>query len=520
MQGNGVPPAGSTEASRRGYVFVAQSEADFGALTGLGEPAVHAPDPAGLTVADVAHVVDVRLARAQGPGGMPWTDAALERLARLGYGGRVWATPMPDWSLTGDPDFRAARLAAWVKAGRRLNPPPANGHATNGVAPPAEKRAPEPVIVTLSSVAPEPVPWLWDGWLPDSTLCLLDGDPGLGKSSLTLDWAARVTKGWPMPPAAGDAVVRDPAAVLLLGAEDVLKYTVRPRLDAAGADADLVHSLEGFRESGKVRDPQLPWDLEHLAGFIGERGVRLVIVDPLMAFLGTEFDAHKDQDVRRCMRPLRDLAERLRVCILLVRHLNKLNGGAALYRGGGSIGITGAARASLIVGRDPQDPKRHVLAMNKINVGPLPRSLAYRIDPEKGVSRIGWEGECDLTRDDILWHQTAAAPGRPAQDRGFILRAVLPVAPPGMTADQVNDAWPGGKTDRASLLKAIDQGVKEGWVGRQGNGKRGSPFTHWRKGEPVSVSVWKPPEPFQTETETAALFPAETAADDGSWTPF
>src|SRR6478736_8115672 len=104
------------------------------------------------------------------------------------------------------------------------------------------------------------------------------------------------------------------------------------------------------------------------------------------------------------MRPLRDFAERHGVTVLLLRHLNKLNGGAALYRGGGSIGITGAARASLIVGRDPQNPARHVLAMNKINRGPRPPALAFTIEPDRGVSRIGWEGPCDLTCDDILWH--------------------------------------------------------------------------------------------------------------------
>jgi hypothetical protein len=278
----------------------------------------------------------------------------------------------------------------------------------NGEAKP--KPAPEPVLQRLSGVRSEPVSWLWRGWLPAGTLSMLDGDPGLGKSTLTLDLAARVSRGWRMPPEGGRDPGLDPAHVLLLGAEDSLKHTVRPRLDAAGADPDLVTSLDGFRVNEKeVRDPVLPWDLRLLAGWIREHHVALVIVDPLMAFLGGEYDAHKDQDIRRCMRPLRDLAEELGISILLLRHLNKLSGGPALYRGGGSIGMIGAARASLVVGRDPQEPKRHVLAMNKINLGPMPTSLSYFIEPEGDVARIVWEGPTALTKDDILWHATVAA---------------------------------------------------------------------------------------------------------------
>lgn len=276
---------------------------------------------------------------------------------------------------------------------------------------------PVPVLVRLADVAPEPVRWLWQHWIPDGALTVLDGDPGLGKSTLTLDLAARVSRGWAMPPGSGPDPERLPANVLLLGAEDVLKYTVRPRLDAAGADSERVHSLEGVRTGDVIRDPVLPWDLALVAERVEKWDVRLIVVDPLMAFLGGEYDAHKDQDIRRCLRPMRDLAERLGCAILLLRHLNKLSGGAALYRGGASIGITGAARASLLVGRDPEDEAVRVLAMNKSNLGPIPRSLSYRLEAVNGTSRVAWLGETDLAPHEILWHHVGGPPkprGRPS----------------------------------------------------------------------------------------------------------
>jgi archaellum biogenesis ATPase FlaH len=285
----------------------------------------------------------------------------------------------------------------------------------NPPAPVADKPKPEPIFKPLADVEPVPVPWLWQHWIPAGTLSLLDGDPGLGKSTLTLDLAARVSRGWAMPPDTGRELGRRPAGVLILGAEDSLSHTVRPRLDAAGADVSRVTYLDGFKVGDEVRDPVLPWDLHLLADWIPANGVRVVIVDPLMAFLSEQYDSHKDSDIRRCLRPLRDLAERLGIAILLLRHLNKLNGGASLYRGGGSIGMIGAARSAMIVGRDPEKPTRHVLAMNKCNLGPRPRSLAYTIEPEADVARIAWEEQpCDLTAADILWHApTQARTGAP-----------------------------------------------------------------------------------------------------------
>jgi len=205
-----------------------------------------------------------------------------------------------------------------------------------------------------------------------------------------------------MPPDGG--VVGAPAGVLLLGAEDNLEYTTRPRLDAAGADVSRVHALEAIRTDEGERPAVLPWDLSLIEGMIAERGIRLVVVDPFMAFLDGDLDAHRDQDVRRCMHLLKLLAEKFNVAILIVRHLNKLIGGPALYRGGGSIGITGAVRSAFVVGKNPNDPQQCVLAPVKCNLAAKPKSLLYAVETVGDVSRIGWLGETDLLADDVLAH--------------------------------------------------------------------------------------------------------------------
>src|SRR5262249_1771394 len=151
--------------------------------------------------------------------------------------------------------------------------------------------------------------------------------------------------------------------------------TILPRLQAAGADLDRVQLLGTVRDALGERLPQLPGDLGRALERLPD--VRLVVIDPLMAFLGEQFDACRDQNVRRCLFALARLAEKHQATLLLVRHLNKSGQGAAIYRGSGSIGILGAARACLLVGRDPEVDGQAVLAMSKCNLAARPRSLAY-----------------------------------------------------------------------------------------------------------------------------------------------
>ncbi len=257
---------------------------------------------------------------------------------------------------------------------------------------------------SLATVTPERIAWLWPGYLAAGKLHVIDGDPGLGKSCMTLDWAARVSTGarWP-----DDQDGCDPAGVLLLSAEDGLADTIRPRLDAAKADVTRVFAFSAFdtgREGDRVERPAtLPGDTARLARAIDTNGIGLVVVDPLMAFLGGGIDAHRDQDVRRALTALARVAEVTGAAVVLVRHLNKATGGSALYRGGGSIGIIGAARLAFAVGKDPDNPDRRVLAPTKANISRPAASLVWRIaDTPSGHGRVVWEGESRYGADELL----------------------------------------------------------------------------------------------------------------------
>jgi hypothetical protein len=263
---------------------------------------------------------------------------------------------------------------------------------------------PTPATVRLSDVTAERVDWLWPGYMPAGKLVVLDGDPSLGKSTIALDLAARLTTGtaWPdgAPATGGTAVI--------MSAEDGLADTIRPRLDAAGADPTRVTALTGLSFAGPAGGYVRPVTLDDLGPVeqvVTDTGARLVVVDVLTAYLPAGTDSHRDADVRRVLAPLADLAGRTRCCVLLLRHLNKSGRGSAIYRGGGSIGIVGAARAGFVVALDPDDPDgaRRVLAPVKCNLGPTPAPLAYRLaGAENGAGRVEWLGPTSHRTDDLL----------------------------------------------------------------------------------------------------------------------
>ncbi len=251
-------------------------------------------------------------------------------------------------------------------------------------------------VTRLSDVVPEAVSWLWPGRIPAGKLVTLDGDPSLGKSTLAMAFAAIITTGgrWP-----DGTRCEFPGDVVLLAAEDGLADTIRPRLDAAAADVTRVHAVEGVSSvdpdtgASYLRPPTLA-DVDALHELVVRVGARLLVVDVLMAYLPAGTDSHKDQDIRRVLSRLGTLADTTGCTVLLLRHLNKAKGGDPMYRGGGSIGIVGAARAGMLVARDPDDDDLRVLASTKSNLGPAPDALTYRLVDGNtfGVARVKWEG--------------------------------------------------------------------------------------------------------------------------------
>jgi hypothetical protein len=208
---------------------------------------------------------------------------------------------------------------------------------------------PEPAagrVTFATAVRAERVRWLVPGRVPLGAVTLLAGDPKLGKSTLGCLYAAAASRG-----KFGDA----PATVLVISAEDGLARVIKPRAAVAGGDLSRIGVFDVVDADG-ARYPDIPEDVFELAAAIVEHQARLIIVDPLNAFLSGSIDSWKDHGIRRALAPLARLAEEHDCAVLVIVHLNKQRGGDPLYRIGGSIGQVGAARSILGFGRDPDDP--------------------------------------------------------------------------------------------------------------------------------------------------------------------
>jgi hypothetical protein len=255
-----------------------------------------------------------------------------------------------------------------------------------------------------SELTPSPVEWLWQWHLGRGALTLLAGDPNKGKSLIALDLCARLSRGRPWPdgtPSSG------PANCLYLGGEDRDGGPVRARLEAAGADMNRVTVWpRGPNGPGRLR---LPSGVKLLQEAITDNDLQLVVLDPVMSFLDPQTNLSNDLSVRSALEPVADRAEELNVAVLLHRHLNKKAGGAAIYRGAGSIAFTALCRSEWLAAADPGVPRGFVLAEVKNNHAPPQPSLSYTIQggPDK-VATLAWLGDSPWTSD--------ALSGRSARD--------------------------------------------------------------------------------------------------------
>ncbi len=258
-------------------------------------------------------------------------------------------------------------------------------------------REERPGLVRLETVTSEKVDWFWSPYIPLGKITILDGDPGTSKSLFSMDMIARCTTGKPMPDGSNGV---DGGAVLM-ALEDGLADTVVPRLEAAGGDKTRVVALQNVSDSkGNLRIPTIQ-DVDHISRACREVDAKIVVIDPLMGYLG-DANAHKDQDIRRAMAPLIRMAEEENVAVLVIRHLNKAAGSQSMYRGGGSIGIIGLARAGLLIAKDPDDESKRILAGTKSNLAPLPASLSYVVEGFGDIPRIVWGGVTNHTANDLL----------------------------------------------------------------------------------------------------------------------
>ena len=265
----------------------------------------------------------------------------------------------------------------------------------------------EAIVVRLSDVEVQEVEWLWPNRIPLGKLTLLAGDPGLGKSFVTVDMAARVStgRGWPDCYELGQPV----GSVIMFNCEDDLADTVLPRLNRAGGDPSKVVALQGVmttdaktgqqHQRGFSLDVDLPRLIEVLEAI---NDVRLVVIDPVSGYCGAT-DSHKNAAVRGMLAPMADIASKYRVAIVMVTHLSKGSGGKAVYRAMGSLGFAAASRAVWNFVKDHDDDKRRLILLAKINNSEEAAGLAYRL--EDGA--VCWEeAPVVMTADEHLEQET------------------------------------------------------------------------------------------------------------------
>jgi RecA-family ATPase len=260
------------------------------------------------------------------------------------------------------------------------------------------------VTIDLSGITIEQVRWLWPLRVPLGKISIIEGDPETGKSTITLDIAARVSTGTPMPFESRARV--EPAGVVVVCGEDDLGDTIIPRLLAHRADLTMIGSVLLDRDENKQLIPlTIPEDMLRLDRAIRERDAKLMIIDPITAYLSGTINTSNDASVRRAMLPLGDLAQKTGCAILLIRHLNKTSDQKAKYRGGGSIAFTGAARSVLVCDTHPErDDGTRVMARVKNNLAANVESLTYQLGTEElyDCPHIHWTGTDDIDADTLV----------------------------------------------------------------------------------------------------------------------
>jgi hypothetical protein len=273
-------------------------------------------------------------------------------------------------------------------------------------------------VVRVGRVPMKRIEWLWPDRLAIGKLSLLAGEPGMGKSMMTADMIARITTGEPWP---DGGAARAPGSAMLLTTEDEIEDTIKPRLIAAGGDANQLAVVRSVRDGDARRGFNLTADLPALEAALDAMDatdyepVRLIVIDPLSAYLGGKLDSHKNTDVRAALEPLAEMASRKRVAVLGLSHLTKSGGDrSAVGRVLGSIAFAAVARVVLFAVRDDEQeegkPERRLLLVAKSNIGSDRRGLSYTAEERtfdyEGETydawRIVWSERSDKRVEDVL----------------------------------------------------------------------------------------------------------------------
>ena len=244
-------------------------------------------------------------------------------------------------------------------------------------------------IISMDEVPVEEVEWLWYPYIPFGKLTIIHGDGGEGKTTLILQLAALLSRGEKLP---CDSTEREPIKVIYQTAEDGLGDTIKPRLLADNADCSQIKVIDESEATLTMLD-------ERIEKAIVETGARALILDPVQAYIGAKVDMNRANEVRAILSQLGRIAGQYRRAIILVGHLNKVQGNKSNYRGLGSIDFQATARSVLIVGRLKDNPQIRVMVQDKSSLAPEGEPIAFELDKENGFR---WLGHYDISADDLL----------------------------------------------------------------------------------------------------------------------
>ena len=230
-------------------------------------------------------------------------------------------------------------------------------------------------MIKMSDVQSQTVDWLWYPFIPYGKLTIIQGDPGDGKTTLVLNIAARLSKGEGLD---NDMKVTEPVNIIYQTAEDGLADTVKPRLELAEAVCERIMVIDETEKSLSMID-------ERLESAIKQTGARVLILDPIQAYLGGTMDMNRANEARDMTKRLSLLAEKYKCAILLIGHMNKAGGNKAAYRGMGSIDFFAVARSVLLVGRIEGEPDLRAVVQIKNN-----------------LAEFEWVGDYEITADEVL----------------------------------------------------------------------------------------------------------------------
>ena len=239
----------------------------------------------------------------------------------------------------------------------------------------------------FSSVKQRKIEWLWYPYIPYGKITILQGDPGEGKSTFILNIAALLTRGQKMPDGTGSGKAQ---TVIYQCAEDDIADTIKPRLLAAGADCNKIAYIIDDNS-------ELTFEDARIEAILDKTGARLLVIDPIQAFLVQDSDMQSVARMRTALGKLADVAAKYQCAVVLVGHLNKSYGGKNLYRGLGSIDIAAIARSVLMISRDSADSSIRYMFQVKASLAPEGCAIGFTFSN----GHLEWLGKCDIDATTI-----------------------------------------------------------------------------------------------------------------------